>query len=44
MFKINLNKNVNMFESNVEYFKPKLRLRLNTEVELENKIFYKINK
>ena len=43
MFKINLKENDNMFEDDIGCFKPDLRLRLNTEVDFENKLFYKIN-
>ena len=42
MFKINLKENDNMFEDDIRYFKPDLRLRLNTEVQFGNKLFYKI--
>ena len=43
MFKINLKENGNMFEGNIGYFKPQLRLILKPEVKLENELFYKIN-
>lgn len=49
MFKMNLNEkicNENLFEVKYKifkYFKPELRLRLKTEAEFENKLFYEIN-
>ena len=50
MFKMNLNEkicNENLLKikrNNIlKYFKPDLRLRLKTEVEFENKLFYEIN-
>ena len=43
MFKISLKENGNMFEGNIKYFKPQLRLRLKPEVEFRNELFYEIN-
>ena len=50
MFKMNLNEKIyaeNLFgvkRNNIfKYFKPELRLRLETEAEFENKLFYEIN-
>ena len=43
MFKISLKENGNMFEGNIKYFKPQLRLRLKPEAEFENELFYEIN-